>query len=531
MQVVASRKRRRGKPAEEDLAAIRAVLKPTESLLASAPARVFLCSSVDGGEAVAQWQYTGACGVLVFLLSRRGGGSPLFLLRLYGGCNATTDLLCEFEIPYDANYTAPLQHFHILELERRWVGFSFAVDVDAENDGCDAARAFSRKVNAQKPSKPDVENRSRSGTGFLGLFRGSKKRTEKKSKSPAPATQVIAAQHVAHVALNADGTLDLSKIPKEWKAIFRAAGIRKKDLKDAAATKIILNTMGETLLARDPGPPPAPPPRAHDPGPPPTPPKRATPAPPSPPPPPRDPGPPPTPPKRATAAAPAPTQGVPPIPVRRNDPGPPPRRVEPVPKVPARDRGPSLPGAAPTHAPTSNVMPKTLPMLPSADKMPLFPGNTTEALPAERIDGNHGEPSQEVDVRASPRVASRALPPSQTALEHTSPTAPPSNQNANPLLAAIRGFDTKVLSAAPEQRRDKPQVPSNPLMAAIRGFDTKKLSEAPAKVPSLTPLPLQGGGGTVADMLRARMAVVRRGVAEEDEEDEDDDDDSDEWSD
>ncbi|CAK9010597.1 Wiskott-Aldrich syndrome protein homolog 1, partial [Durusdinium trenchii] len=46
-----------------------------------------------------------------------------------------------------------------------------------------------------------------------------------------------------HIALNADGTLDLSNIPSEWKSIFREAGIRKRDLKDPSMFAVIHDAM------------------------------------------------------------------------------------------------------------------------------------------------------------------------------------------------------------------------------------------------------------------------------------------------
>ena len=66
------------------------------------------------------------------------------------------------------------------------------------------------------------------------------------SKSPSAAAAVgeisgpIAVKHVTHVGWNANEGFNLNGLPDEWKVLFKAAGVRRRDLVDPESAKIIV---------------------------------------------------------------------------------------------------------------------------------------------------------------------------------------------------------------------------------------------------------------------------------------------------
>ena len=50
-------------------------------------------------------------------------------------------------------------------------------------------------------------------------------------------------QHKAHIGLNADGTLDVTNIPDEWKTILKQAGIKKKEMNNPEINKVVVSTL------------------------------------------------------------------------------------------------------------------------------------------------------------------------------------------------------------------------------------------------------------------------------------------------
>jgi len=50
-------------------------------------------------------------------------------------------------------------------------------------------------------------------------------------------------RHVGHVGWDPEKGFDCSNIPPQWKALFKAAGIRKRDLQDPATRREVLQTI------------------------------------------------------------------------------------------------------------------------------------------------------------------------------------------------------------------------------------------------------------------------------------------------
>jgi len=65
--------------------------------------------------------------------------------------------------------------------------------------------------------------------------------------APAPRDSQISrptnVQHLQHIGYDPDKGFEVSNIPPEWKALFKSAGLKPKDLKDAATAAEIVKTM------------------------------------------------------------------------------------------------------------------------------------------------------------------------------------------------------------------------------------------------------------------------------------------------
>jgi len=170
----------------------------------------------------------------------------------------------------------------------------------------------SSKKEEKKEEKKEKPAKKKRGF-FSSLFHKDEEEDEENFEISNPS----GFSHASHIGFDAEtGGFDTKNIPPEWKKLFQAAGIRKKDLKDAETCAALVQIMQQndaSAPAAPPAPPapaapscPAAPPAPPAPGAPPPPP-----APPAPPPPPA-PGAPPPP--RAPAAPAAPGGGAPPPP-------------------------------------------------------------------------------------------------------------------------------------------------------------------------------------------------------------------------
>jgi hypothetical protein len=186
-----------------------------------------------------QWKYTNVMGALVLVMDRT---LQTFLFRIYD-MDAPHEMRFEFELYEDIEYKALDLQFHSFEMEDCVGGFSFC--------NKDEAPKFLSKVNALKPSAKDNaidalkgQQKSGGGLGLFASFRGK----EKKPVAPQ-VSGVVNVVHTQHIGINADGTFDLNNISPEWKALFRQAGIKKKDLANPEVAKAIISTIAASTGA------------------------------------------------------------------------------------------------------------------------------------------------------------------------------------------------------------------------------------------------------------------------------------------
>lgn len=137
----------------------------------------------------------------------------------------------------DIEYKSLDAQFHAFEMDDCVGGFSFCSK--------DEAPKFLSKVNALKPSSKNNAVDALKGTKKekKGLF-GSK--PKKKEISGPVVSGVLNVVHTQHIGMNTDGSFDLDNISPEWKALFRQAGIKKKDLANPETAKAIVQTIAAT---------------------------------------------------------------------------------------------------------------------------------------------------------------------------------------------------------------------------------------------------------------------------------------------
>ena len=54
-------------------------------------------------------------------------------------------------------------------------------------------------------------------------------------------------QHVTHVGWSSQTGFDIAGLPEEWKALFKAAGVRRRDLVDPETSRMIVNILAENF--------------------------------------------------------------------------------------------------------------------------------------------------------------------------------------------------------------------------------------------------------------------------------------------
>jgi len=192
-----------------------------------------------------QWKYTNVMGALVLVVDRV---LDTFLFRIYD-LEHPHELRFEYELYEDIEYKALDPQFHSFEMDDCVGGFSFS--------NKDEAPKFLSKVNALRPT---------SKSGAIDALKGKKKEksgwfssgSKKKEKLPEISVSTVTnVTHTQHIGINPDGTFDLNNISPEWKALFRQAGIKKKDLANPETAKAIVATIAQTTgmqIRSDPAP-------------------------------------------------------------------------------------------------------------------------------------------------------------------------------------------------------------------------------------------------------------------------------------
>eukprot|EP00475_Leptophrys_vorax_P011323 TRINITY_DN1782_c0_g1_i2.p1 TRINITY_DN1782_c0_g1~~TRINITY_DN1782_c0_g1_i2.p1 ORF type:complete len:307 (-),score=85.99 TRINITY_DN1782_c0_g1_i2:353-1273(-) len=195
------------------------------------------------------WTPTPVTGALLFCVDRE---RQVKSLRLYNLNNWTMGM--QQDISPAFKYTELAPYFHAIEDGEVYIGF----EMQDEH----LAQQFYKKV--MQGLHPDEETKStpaemptltkkKTGGGLFGFFGSPKEPVKEVSYEISRPTGV---QHIQHIGYDPKkGEWDVNNIPPEWKAIFKNAGISKRDLldKDTAAGLMM------TIKSFQPVAPPAPP--------------------------------------------------------------------------------------------------------------------------------------------------------------------------------------------------------------------------------------------------------------------------------
>ena len=197
-----------------------------------------------------KWTNTGIMGALLLTCDRKMGAFffHIFELNINNTGNITTGkpskLLYEYELYEDLkdSYRELKPYFHSFESDDCVCGFNFSSEVEAKR--------FHARVHVHCPSSKD-----NNGAAFPGqLSRSSKKKSSwmskigglfgrSRKKDVIEVSPVISVTHQAHIGFSADGSFELNNIPEEWKLIFKAAGVRKKDFQNKERAAEIMSVL------------------------------------------------------------------------------------------------------------------------------------------------------------------------------------------------------------------------------------------------------------------------------------------------
>jgi len=464
------------------------------------------------------WREAGGPGMLVYCVSS-SGVQWMKLVQLSDGATLLEEeLYDDFDRTYDADSRAAQMAFHTMEFDG-WVGgFCFARDAEAQQfasavpTNCPKgtggpggpppaparpgpppplsrpappapaappappgrpaappappARPAAPAPPATRPIAPPAaesyEEEKKEKGGWFGKKKKDKSRDERPMEIGAPTNF----KHITHIGWDESNGFEVRNLPEEWKSLFKAAGVKKKDLENKETAKIIVQTLAENMSPEEMARMPALPGITDNskarapPQPPPKPPARPGVAPPAPPP--RPPGtgvPPPRPPPRPGAPPPPQRPAAPPVPAPPLAPPPPPLGQMAPPPV----RGGPAPPMAPPPIGGGPAPPPLAPPPPAPGAMPPMPP----------------------PVPPTP-------PPMPGVPKATTPAAPQAEEGANDLFSQINAG----------------------------GFQLKKAS-APA-TGAQAPKPAAGGGG-MADAIKAAMKARHGAMGDSDDDDDDDD--------
>lgn len=220
-----------------------------------------------------QWKYTGIVGVIAFVLDRE---SKAQFIRIYD--YSSLELRFQVEVAFCPSYVQESEYFHTMEVENGvTLGFLFAVSreegvQDEKNKTLTSeAKRFHSKVtslsykedelkSARESSKQVIatsdppSKRRGSAWGIGGVMNTLKGKIGLSSGTAA--VGVVGApfefQHLAHIGLHADGTMDVKNIPENWKPYLKQAKVRKEDFQNPEAVRIILGTLNSLVPASGP---------------------------------------------------------------------------------------------------------------------------------------------------------------------------------------------------------------------------------------------------------------------------------------
>ncbi|CEO99970.1 CRIB domain-containing protein [Plasmodiophora brassicae] len=556
---------------QEQQDAIRKILGGTASPLCFGICRVLMAAPNGGG-----WQDTNLWGAITLIMDRSRNAK---IIRVYD--LQTYDVIFDEELYVGMQYLAARAYFHTVEVYGAILGFDFTNEQDAYNFH---NRVVSMVPPAQMPAPPIIAQPApSSSSGSFGIFDKMKVMFSKKEKEMqigAPSNVV----HRSHIGISGDKGFEVKNIPEEWKALFKASGIKPSDLKDQATASLVYNTISSHYRASVVGAPPGPagpqqgPPGAMAPRPPPGGPGATTARPPSGPPPsvpparmqghgglatpgdhvgrtrgppPSPPGPPPGPPPSRPMIRRAPPRGPPPPPPG----GPPPTRHRPQPPEPPQPPAQSYPGysqyAGNQHYAEQHQQQQQQPDHDLADGMASLDIQQQQSYASHQepeyderaqqgqyaaYQYENDSPEQEAEQQydqeyAQYDVSSPALPPPPPPPPVSAPPPPPPPTGRSALLSQIQaGAQLRRSTPAPPAAAAPPANPRNALLnqiqtgVALRRVEPRRDDEDTndGALPDLTSM-RDDDKTTMMNHIKSLLDARRDVIAA------DDDDDNDDW--
>jgi hypothetical protein len=194
-------------------------------------------------------------------------------------------IVFEQEIYFGFRYQELASFFHSFEVEDCACGLSFAEEAEGKRFAvqvqsfCKQVEAIAKMNQVTASSAPPLvvapkasnksppassttrrasvkeEKKEKKKGGFLSkLFGGDNKSYEDEFVLSAP----TGFRHESHIGWDPTNGFDIRNIPPEWKALFKAAGVKKSELQDAETAQFVMNTVADTLLQQQTAPPPPP---------------------------------------------------------------------------------------------------------------------------------------------------------------------------------------------------------------------------------------------------------------------------------
>lgn len=231
----------------DEIKKINKLLNDTSSVMVSGVARLYLASpnlhNPKLNETLLRfpnlnsntWTRVPVQGAAVIVVDRSTGQVLLQIYDLYGEIKKRF----EYELYYNMEYVSLDPGFHAFEMDDCVAGLSFS--------SSEVGRKFYLKAVTLVPKPEDdapasqVQARTEKKKGLFGLG------SSFTSKPPPPPQMeisgVINVIHQQHVGLTKDGEFDFGALAPEWKAVFKAAGVKKKDLTNPETRRVVMQSI------------------------------------------------------------------------------------------------------------------------------------------------------------------------------------------------------------------------------------------------------------------------------------------------
>jgi hypothetical protein len=167
------------------------------------------------------------------------------------------------ELYVGMKYEAPIPYFHMFEIDGTIAGLDFVSEKAAEQFWAKVQQWIPKSATTPSMAPlPEQKNhmemsKTKSGFGQIKSLLGMEEEINVKASVISKPTNV---KHLQHIGYDPDKGFQVENIPPEWKAFFKSAGIKAKDLQDPETAKQVMNVMESYAANNDlSAPPPAPP--------------------------------------------------------------------------------------------------------------------------------------------------------------------------------------------------------------------------------------------------------------------------------